>query len=820
MGKAPFATAAAMIVALAAVPASAQDTGGDGAAEDAVEDLLGPDELEPIPAPQIGRRIEETFREMQDVAPRLRRQRNVKNIREALPAFTAEIERSMSQPALDHLDGLSPPRLLDLEQDWARIAGQLARWQSVLETRSSNIAEERQHVRRARRLWQLTKRAPREEPLPESQRSRIESLLDNIDRVDHRLDLRMNEVLETQGQLSDEGLRVSAILARIRSARQKARDDRAERDHEPLWTGGERLPGARPEPPIDEVLAEHQVSIGAFLVRDRSQIVLHALLFLALAAFLAFGRFRRGAVRAAQHPSALRALRSRPFASAALLALVATPLVYPYLPSIIRATALLLLIGPVVRLAPFLLPPPRKPVLAQLALVPVSLVVELGYAPGWLRRGLLLGLALGGVGLAGWLHVAKRRDARRVDRVTRIEHWLLRLVALPLAAAAYFDVVGYVERAAVWVDGTFTVIEMVLVLHFAVSLVSAMIVVAARHPWAMSFRTFRTRRGRATRVLVRAARWAGIGALIYFALIAYDVLDPLLASARLALRKSYEFGSIEVSVGDVLAFGAVIAGTFVVVRLVHFLLSHELLPHFEMGQGTEAAISLTVSYLLVALGVILAFGMAGVNPEQLALLGGALGVGIGFGLQNVVSNFVSGLILVAERPIKVGDIIQIEDLVGHVHRIGIRSSTVRSLSGAEVIVPNSQLISDQLINWTLSDQQRRMELVVGTAYRHDPSEVREVLERVVRTTPGLMSDPPPEVLCTGFGDSAIEFTIRFWTNDYIGAIRLQSVLSQRVYRALEEAGIEIPFPQRDLHVRSVEADLPPGDAAAPAENAS
>jgi small-conductance mechanosensitive channel len=285
------------------------------------------------------------------------------------------------------------------------------------------------------------------------------------------------------------------------------------------------------------------------------------------------------------------------------------------------------------------------------------------------------------------------------------------------------------------------------------------------------------------------------------------VLDPLAEQSRVMPRQSYEFGSIELSVGDVLAFAAVRAGTVAVVRLVHFLLAQEILPRFELGQGTEAAISLTVSYCLVALGVVLAFGKAGVDPERLALLGGALGVGIGFGLQNVVSNFVSGLILVAERPMKVGDVIEVGSLVGQVRRIGIRSSTVHSSDGAEVIVPNAELISGQLVNWTLTDARRRVELVVGTGYAHDPREVKPILEKVARTQPGVLSDPAPDVICTGLGESSIDFAIRVWIADFGSGSRVKSELAQRVYAALVEAKIEIPFPQRDLHLRSVDPNV-------------
>jgi small-conductance mechanosensitive channel len=196
---------------------------------------------------------------------------------------------------------------------------------------------------------------------------------------------------------------------------------------------------------------------------------------------------------------------------------------------------------------------------------------------------------------------------------------------------------------------------------------------------------------------------------------------------------------------------------------------------------------------------------AGIGGGQMAVLAGALGVGIGFGLQNIVNNFVSGFILIFEQPIKVGDKIEISSLglMGEVRRIGIRSSIIRTFDGADVVVPNSNLIQSEVINWTLSDTKRRVEVLVGVKYGTDPRQVIDLLLSVARENPRVLTWPEPAALFAGFGASSLDFTLRIWSATFDESIRLRSEVNVMVNDALKEAGIEIPFPQRDLHVRSV-----------------
>jgi len=196
-----------------------------------------------------------------------------------------------------------------------------------------------------------------------------------------------------------------------------------------------------------------------------------------------------------------------------------------------------------------------------------------------------------------------------------------------------------------------------------------------------------------------------------------------------------------------------------------------------------------------------------VDLGRFALLVGAFGVGIGFGLQNIVNNFVSGLILLFERPIQIGDTIEIGSLSGEVRRIGIRSSTVRTWEGAEVIVPNGNLISDQVVNWTLSDRHRRIELPVGVCYGTDPERVIDILLEVARAHPETLDEPPRQPCFK----ASVKAHLISRCESGLRALRrgspCRSDLNVAVYTRLRSAGIEIPFPQRDLHLRSVDPSV-------------
>jgi len=283
-----------------------------------------------------------------------------------------------------------------------------------------------------------------------------------------------------------------------------------------------------------------------------------------------------------------------------------------------------------------------------------------------------------------------------------------------------------------------------------------------------------------------------------------QLLQPAIEGVRLILGAHANFGDISVSLGGVLAFVVTVWAAFFISRILRFILEEDVYPRMALPRGVPNAITTGFHYVIMVLAFILAVAATGADLGKFAILAGAFGVGIGFGLQNVVNNFISGLILIIERPVMPGDTIEFGDKIGDVKRIGLRSSTIRTWSGAEVIVPNGNLISNEVINWTLSDRQRRLEVPVGVAYGSPVKGVMEILTYVASQHPDVQDNPAPRALFREFGDSSLNFELRCWTVNFDQFARISSDLIVGIEAALNEAGIVIPFPQRDLHIKSVD----------------
>jgi small-conductance mechanosensitive channel len=221
------------------------------------------------------------------------------------------------------------------------------------------------------------------------------------------------------------------------------------------------------------------------------------------------------------------------------------------------------------------------------------------------------------------------------------------------------------------------------------------------------------------------------------------------------------------------------------------VLEEDVYQHLHLARGIPYAISTMLHYAILLLGFFVALGALGIDLTKLTILAGAFSVGIGFGLQNIVNNFVSGLILLFERPIKVGDVIEVGGNVGEVTRIGIRASVIRTADGSEVIVPNGSLISSQVTNWTFSDRKRAVEVSVNVTGGADPQHVVELLKTTAAAHPGVAKEPPPHVYVTNFSAGALTFQLRAWIDRYEDLAQLRSDLSLAVNNVLAREKIAI-----------------------------
>ena len=269
----------------------------------------------------------------------------------------------------------------------------------------------------------------------------------------------------------------------------------------------------------------------------------------------------------------------------------------------------------------------------------------------------------------------------------------------------------------------------------------------------------------------------------------------------------FKVGNITIEPAAILlAIGVLIAG-IVLARLLVMWLDRRVLARTEMDSGIRHSITAVARYAGFVAAFLVALSVAGFNLTSLAIFGGALGIGIGFGLQTIVNNFVSGLILLAERPIKVGDWIRTSGGEGVVRKIKVRSTEIETFDRCSVIIPNSALISEPVSNWYHASRMGRIRLTVGVSYDADPDEVRDILLACAKEHPRAVAYPEPYVLFTGFGDSSLDFELRVYIDDAGLLSSVASDLRFAIFRRLKEAGIEIPFPQRDVNVRQLPPEL-------------
>ncbi len=312
--------------------------------------------------------------------------------------------------------------------------------------------------------------------------------------------------------------------------------------------------------------------------------------------------------------------------------------------------------------------------------------------------------------------------------------------------------------------------------------------------------------GKLERALVRTVGAFALLSWFVVSLSGFQVWDPVRDALTSVLSSSYTIGKVSVSLGTALLFVLVLTAGVLAARLVSGIVEFDVMGRMDLRRGVSTTVGSLLRYALIGLAFFMSLAAVGIDASNLAILGGALGLGIGFGLQTIVNNFISGLLLAFERPVGIGDTVQVGSNTGEVKEIGIRASILRTFEGAEVIVPNSELITQDVINWTRSGTLRRLEVPVGTAYGTDPAQVISLLTDVALAHPLVRGNPKPITLFLGFGDSSLNFVVRAWTESPDWPI-VRSDIAVAMHAALRDSGIEIPFPQRDLHVRSVDVDL-------------
>jgi potassium efflux system protein len=261
---------------------------------------------------------------------------------------------------------------------------------------------------------------------------------------------------------------------------------------------------------------------------------------------------------------------------------------------------------------------------------------------------------------------------------------------------------------------------------------------------------------------------------------------------------------IPITLGDLVTGLLIVVFSVIAVRRLPALMEIALFARLDITAGSRYAVSKLTQYTIIAIAIVTVFSVLGGSWSEIHWLIAALGVGIGFGLQEIVANFICGLILLFERPIRIGDIVTVGDTTGSVTKIRIRSTTIRNWDHQELLVPNKEFITGRLLNWTLTDPITRIVIVVGIAYGSDVDKALQIVLASAEQHERVLKEPPPRATFDSFGDNALEITLRCYISSMDYWLSTKSELNQTINRELTAAGISIAFPQRDVHLDTLQ----------------
>ena len=679
----------------------------------------------------------------------------------------------------------------------------------TLTARASALESDSQTLESHRALWRRTLVEARATKAPPAVIERVQATITAIAATQKKLEERRAVVLELQDRVVRELAVADGALERITRYRKEVIGQLWIPDSQPIWQA------MRSDKAAASVLADLASDLAGSEKRAAEYARLHPMRFgaqLAIFALLVW-LFRsaqaRGRAASEDEPEIEQAavLFRVPYSAALLLILLSTVWFHPLAPFTIVQIAALAGLLPVLRVLRRTIDPALLPGLSAFAaFFAVDRVRDLTSAAPLFEQVLFLLEMLAGVVLMAWVLRPRRLAGVELSDAQRSALRPLGIAAKLLLASFTFALAsgafGYMQLARLVGGGALASAYFALALYASLNVIDGLLTFALRVRPLRLLRLVRSHRDALRRGAQRLLRGAAGIAWLLASLDAFGLLDAVLEAGEAALHASLSFGSLTVSLGRIAAFGVTVMAAFAISRLIRFVLEEDVYPRVALARGVPYAISSLLHYVILFGGFILAISALGVDLTRVTILAGAFGVGIGFGLQNVVNNFVSGLIMLFERPMKLGDSVQIADVFGTVERIGIRSSTLRTLDGADVIVPNASFISDRLTNWTLSNTRRRIDVRVGVAYGTDPQRMIDLLMTAAAGQPEVLVFPAPVALFLGFGESSLDFELRAWTEGSDRWIQVRSHLTLEVNRMLCDAGIEVPFPQRVLHVKS------------------
>jgi len=720
------------------------------------------------------------------------------SVEKDLPDWTSQIDDRIlgDAPLLEPGAGVSLTTLQNSRSMWHTLFTGLESAQKDLSNRVHELDALLYQLSQMQKTWQATATAAQAAKAPAETLQRIREILTLIDTTTKAVRADQTQLYALQNRVAAQDARVKVGADRMTKAIEAARIQLFERDHPALWQPEAifSADGSIVMRERDSLAAQVyalqdylQAKIGAVLIH----LLVMALLLIGFYWVRSVTREQAGQEAAFRHAAHVFDI---PFVNALLLGLVATIWLYPAAPRLMLAVAGAVALIPAIILIRRLIEPALFPLLYATVIAYFIDQVRHVAVPAGIPARVLLIVELMAAAIFILIAFRSKRlcaDGPNSARLERIVRAYLHFAFFVFLFAGFANAFGYVPLSIVAANGIFWSSYLAVICYAFVRIVDALAISA------MSIRPFsalgmvRRHHDQIYGNVGTTIRWLAFALWFVAALQAFTVRDLLWQQLKAAMDSHFSWFHITFTVGAILAFPITVWSAFLISRFVRFILQEEIYPHLNLARGIPYAASTMVHYSVLLLGFLAAVAATGTHLSQFSFLAGAFGVGLGFGLQNIMNNFVSGIILLFERPVKVGDVVQIDaNTVGKVERIGIRASVILLTNGSEMIVPNGNLISNPVTNWTLSNCERVIEVPVTVTSKTDPQHILDILTNVAKAHPSVLKNPAPQGFLITFG-ATLSFRLRAWIDAEEDWMKVTSDLSLAINAALAKESIAL-----------------------------
>lgn len=695
----------------------------------------------------------------------------------------------------------------DIEQINDRISG----YRENIQTEIQKREEENSKIEILINIWEMTYSAERSTPLANSVQQNLQELISKLKATDKKIDTYLNNLLEIELKLNNIHADFNILINKIDDARDFASKNLWIPDSDPIWKiYSTRRDSVSIDTKLRNAFKAQKNDVIEYTQFYKVNVILAIIVMVLILVSFYLLRYRvlRKEFEDPKHQeNAILSLFNKPIFPGLLIGLYTSFILLPEKPFIIEDLIFLMALIPFTLVLMHILRGKKRYLVIPFAFIQaLSVFSQIGFENEVFSRTFMLIITILSLILLVVILRSKWDNLNDQPKMKSAFRVLAKTSLIILIACLAGNIIGNYTLTSILLFGILSTVFMGISLYLVYLIVLGLIIAVFNSQWGQSYRIIK----RYNKDIVKRVRRIVVFVLVLLFIIEslrnFKIFSSLFESIETFLVTPFKLGNFSFTVNDILLFILILVITNWISRFVQFVLQEQVLFKSRKQKDLSASISSIVKFLIVTVGFFIAALASGFPLDKITLLISAFGVGIGFGLQSIFNNLVSGIILVFERPLQVGDTIEVGQLLGVVKSIGIRASTIRTFDGSEVIVPNGNLVSNELINWTLSDSQRRLIIKVGVAYGTDPNEVIKILMDVAKKKEGLLETPVPYVLFKEFGDSALGFELRCYTerDDWLFIL---SDLHVKVNDAIKEAGIVIPFPQRDLHLKTMDPNI-------------